>query len=424
MADARSAFYQEREAMPAAERRAQADAQVRWIVEHAYQNAPGVRARMQEAGVDPASIRTVKDLERIPITSKDDLIRLQKLSPPFGGFATLPPNRLGTLCMSPGPTYNSPGADESYLQRVQKAFFGCGLRPGDILVNTFSYHVSPMGLLLDTPLKRFGATVIPMGGGNKQLQVQVMKDLRATAFTGTAGFLLEVLQTAEEMGLDPRRELALRLAVTPLDHGLMKVVERDYGIRVTEFYGTADVGIVAYQCPERSGMHVCEEAILEIVDLNTGRQLGPGEVGRVVVTPLDATFPLLRYAPGDLSSWNDRPCACGRTSARLDPVAGWIGHAVKVRGMFVHPSQLAGVVAGQPGIGAYRLVCRKVGQKDHLTLSYEAGDEAPPVEAERSLLARFKDVCRLNLDAVERVARGTIAPDGKSIVDERPQGEK
>lgn len=419
-----SRFYEAREAMPEAERREHADARVRWIVEHAFRNAPAVRARMQQAGVDPASVRGVRDLERIPITSKDDLIRLQKESPPFGGFATVPPSRLGTLCMSPGPTYSSPGADESTLQRVQKAFFGCGLRPGDILVNTFSYHVSPMGLLLDTPLKRFGATVVPMGGGNKQLQVQVMKDLRATAFTGTAGFLLEVLQAAEEMGLDPRRDLSLRLAVTPLDHGIMKVVERDYGIRVAEFYGTADVGIVAYQCQERSGMHVCEEVILEIADLNTGRQLGPGEVGRVVVTPLDATFPLLRYAPGDLSSWDERPCACGRTSARLNPMAGWIGQAVKVRGMFVHPSQLASAVAGQPGIGAYRLVCRKVERRDHLTLSYEAGDQAPPAEAERSLLQRFKEACRLNLDAIERVARGTIAPDGKPIVDERPQGEK
>lgn len=419
-----SRFYEAREAMPEAERREHADARVRWIVEHAFRNAPAVRAKMQQAGVDPASVRGVRDLERIPITSKDDLIRLQKESPPFGGFATVPPSRLGTLCMSPGPTYSSPGADESTLQRVQKAFFGCGLRPGDILVNTFSYHVSPMGLLLDTPLKRFGATVVPMGGGNKKLQVQVMKDLRATAFTGTAGFLLEVLQTAEEMGLDPRRDLSLRLAVTPLDHGIMKVVERDYGIRVAEFYGTADVGIVAYQCQERSGMHVCEEAILEIADLNTGRQLGPGQVGRVVVTPLDATFPLLRYAPGDLSSWDERPCACGRTSARLNPMAGWIGQAVKVRGMFVHPWQLASAVAGQPGIGAYRLVCRKVDQRDHLTLSYEAGDQAPPAEAERSLLQRFREACRLTLDAIERVARGTIALDGKPIVDERPQGEK
>ncbi len=414
------AFYDEREAMAAEARREEADAKARWIVEHAYQHAPGVRAKMQQAGVSPADIRGVRDLERIPITSKDDLVRLQKETPPFGGFATVPPSRLSTLCLSPGPTYNSPGADESYLRRVEKAFFACGLRPGDILVNTFSYHVSPMGLLLDTPLKRFGASVIPMGGGNKQLQVQVLKELRATAFTGTASFLLEVLQTAEEMGLDPRKDLALRLAVTPLDHGVMKVVERDYGIRVAEFYGTADVGIVAYQCGERSGMHVCEEAILEVADMNTGRQLGPGELGRVVVTPLDPTFPLVRYAPGDLSSYSDEPCPCGRTSARLAPIAGWIGQAVKVRGMFVHPSQLEAALAGA-GIGAFRLVCRKVGQKDHLTLAYEAGEGG---EGEESLGRRFQEACRLRLDAVERVPPGTIAPDGRTVVDERPQGEK
>jgi phenylacetate-CoA ligase len=325
------AYYDDRETMTAEARRDYYDGKVRWIVEHAFSNAPGVRTKMEEAGVIPADIRSVRDLERIPITSKDDLVRLQKASPPFGGFATVPPNRLGTICMSPGPTYSSPGADESHLKRVEKAFFGCGLRKGDILVNTFAYHVSPMGLLLDTPLKRMGATVIPMGGGNKQLQVQVMKELRVTAFTGTASFLLEVLQTAEEMGIDPRKDFALRLAVTPVDHGVMKVIEKEYGIRVTEFYGTADVGIVAHNCDERLGMHFCEDVVLEIVDMSTGRQLGPGEVGKVVLTALDATFPLVRYAPGDLSSWNDQPCACGRTSARLNPLAGWIGHAVKVR---------------------------------------------------------------------------------------------
>jgi phenylacetate-CoA ligase len=424
MATAKSAFYDEREAMSAAARAEHYDAQVRWIVEHAYRNAPGVRAKMDAAGVAPSDVRSVKDLEKIPITSKDDLIRLQKESPPFGGFVTVPPNALSSICMSPGPTYNSPCNDESYRKRVEKAFFGCGLRPGDILLNTFSYHVSPMGLLLDTPLKQFGATVVPMGGGNKQLQIQVMKELRVTAFTGTATFLLEILQTAEEMGIDPRKELALRLAVTPLDHGVMKIVERDYGIRVTEFYGTADVGIIAYDCDERSGMHVCEEAILEIVDLNSGRPLGPGEVGRVVLTPLDATIPLVRYAPGDLSSWNDQPCSCGRTSARLDPLAGWIGQAVKVRGMFVHPSQLAAVMASQRGIEAYRLVCRKVDRRDHLTLSYEGGDVVGPAELEEALGRKFKDLCRLNLDAIERVASGTIARDGKLIADERPQGEK
>lgn len=328
---------------------------------------------------------------------------------------------LGSICLSPGPTYNSPCNDESYRRRVEKAFFGCGLRAGDILVNTFAYHVSPMGLLLDGPLRHLGVAVVPMGPGNKQLQVQVMKELRATAFTGTATFLLEILQTAEEMGIDPRKELALRLAVTPLDHGVMRIVERDYGIRVTEFYGTADVGIVAYNCEARAGMHVCEE-VIEIVDLNTGRALGPGEIGRVVLTPLDATVPLVRYAPGDLSSWNDQTCSCGRTSARLEPLAGWIGQAVK-RGMFVHPSQLATVMASQRAVEVYRHVCRKVDRRDHLTLAYEGG-EARADEIAEALGRKFRDVCRVSLDAIERTASGTIPRDGKIIVDERPQGEK
>lgn len=424
MANASSSLYDDREAMPDDERRQLYDTKIRWVVEHAYRYAPAVRAKMEAAGVAPADVRSVKDLERIPITSKDDLVRLQRESPPFGGFATVPKSQLGSLCMSPGPTYNSPGNDESYRRRVERAFFGCGLRRGDILLNTFSYHVSPMGLLLDVPLRQFGVAVVPMGGGNKQLQVQVLKDLEVTAFTGTATFLLELLQTAEEMGLDPRKDLALRLAVTPLDHGVMKIVEREYGIRVTEFYGTADVGIVAYNCEARSGMHFCEDALVEIVDMNTGRQLGPGEVGRVVVTPFDATFPLVRYAPGDLSSWNDQPCSCGRTSARLGPLAGWIGQAVKVRGLFVHPSQLASVIAKHPSVGRYRLVCRTVERKDQLTLRYEAQGDVPREELEPSLARQFRELCRLNLDAVERVAPGTLPDDAKPIVDERSQDAK
>jgi phenylacetate-CoA ligase len=408
--------------MAPADRAAHQDARIRALVEHAWRNAPAVRAKMEAAGLGPADVRSRADLARIPITTKDDLIRLQKERPPFGGFATVPPNALGAICQSPGPTYNSPGNDESYRRRVQKAFHGCGLRKGDVLVNTFSYHVSPMGLLLHVPLVELGATVVPMGGGNKQLQVQVMRDLGVTAFTGTATFLLEILQTAEEMGIDPRKDLALRLAVTPLDHGVMKIVERDYGVRVTEFYGTADAGIVAYDCDERSGMHVCEEAILEIVDLNSDRPLGPGEIGRVVLTPLDPTIALVRYAPGDLSSWNDAPCACGRTSARLNPLAGWIGQAVKVRGMFVHPTQLASVMADHRA-EAYRLVCRKVEHRDHLTLRYERAEPLGPA-AEEALGRSFKELCRLSLDAVERVEAGALPRDGKPIVDERPQGEK
>ena len=418
-----SSFYYDLETMPLEARQKYSNEKLRWIVKHAYEQAPAVRAKMDTAGVGPEDIRSLKDLEKIPITSKDDLVGLQKKNPPFGGFVTVSPNRLQSICMSPGPIYNSPGNDDTYLRRVEQSYFGCGLRPGDILVNTFSYHMSPMGILLDTPMKRFGVTVIPMGGGNKQLQVQVLKDLQVTVFTGTAGFLLEVLQTAETMGYNPRKDFALRLAITPLDHGLMKVIERDYGIRVTEFYGTADVGIVAYNCDARSGMHFCEDVIVEIVDINTGIQLGPGNVGMVVLTPLDSTVPLIRFSPGDLSSWDDRPCSCGRTSLKLNPIVGWMGEALKVRGMFVHPSQLAHVVGKYAEIGRYQLVCRTVDGKDFLTFCYEAREDLQGrSDMEESFRGVFRDVCRLNLDRIECVSAGSMEAAAKPIADERPEG--
>ena len=393
---------------------------LRSIVVHAYANAPAFKKKMEEAGMLPSDIKSIDDLNKIPITSKEDLIKLQKAYPPFGGVVTVPIHRLKAVCMSPGPIYNTPGNDESYFRRVERSYFGCGLRPGDILLNTFSYHISPMGLLVDTTLKRFGATVIPMGGGNKQLQVQVIHDLKVTVFTGTASFLLDILQTAETMGYNPKKDFVLRLAITPLDHGLMKVIERDYGISVTEFYGTADVGIVAYNCEERSGMHVCEDVILEIVDMNGDNRLEPGKIGKVVITTLDETVPFIRYSPGDLSSWGEAECLCGRTSQKLNPISGWIGEAVKVRGMFVHPSQLSSVASKYIGIGKYQLVCGSVSNKDHLALNYELRDSSlNREEMEASFRVSFRDICRLNLDKITWVPDGTLAMDGKEIVDER-----
>jgi phenylacetate-CoA ligase len=418
-----SSYYDKLEIMPYKERQKYYDEKVRWVVEHAYKCAPAIRAKMDQAGAAPSDIKSLKDLEKIPITSKDDLVRMQRESPPFGGIVTVPINRLKSICMSPGPIYNTPGNDDTYLRRVEKSYFGCGLRPGDILLNTFSYHISAMGILLDTPLKRLGVTVIPMGGGNKQLQVQMIHELKVTAYTGSAGFLLEILRTAEEMGYKPKNDFSLRLAITPFDHGLMKTIEEDYGIIVTEFYGTADVGIIAYNCDHKLGMHVCEEMIVEIVDMNTGRQLGPQEVGKVVVTPLDETLPFIRYCPNDLSSWNDEPCPCGRTSYKLNPIVGWVGEAVKVRGMFIHPSQLAIVVAKFPQIKRYQLVCHRVSEKDFMTFNFEAKEDYLSAgEMEESFKNLFRDICRLKLDKMKWVPKGSIPTDSKPIVDQRPPG--
>lgn len=333
-------YYDELESASRKKRKEYHNDRLRIIVVHAYANAPAFRKKMDEAGTLPSDIRSIDDLKRIPITSKEDLIGLQKTYPPFGGFVTVPIRQLKAVCMSPGPIYNTPGNDETYFRRVERSYFGCGLRPGDILLNTFSYHISPMGLLLDTTLKRFGVTVIPMGGGNKQLQVQVIHDLQVTVFTGTASFLLEILQTAETMGYDPRKDFSLRLAITPLDHGLMKVIERE--------------------------------------------------------------------------------CPCGRTSKKLNPISGWIGEAVKARGMFVHPSQLSSIASKYAGIGKYQLVCGSANNKDHLTLKYEVTDSTLNREAmEESFRSSFRDICRLNLDDITCVPGGTLPMDGKAVVDER-----
>jgi phenylacetate-CoA ligase len=264
-----------------------------------------------------------------------------------------------------------------------------------------------------------------MGGGNKQLQLQVMHDLKVTVFTGSAGFLLELLRTAGEAGYDAKKDFNLRLVISPFDHDAMKIIEKEYGIQVAEFYGTADLGIAAYQCEQKKGMHFCEEMIVEIVDVNTNKQLGPKQVGKVVLTPLDKMMPLVRFSPGDLSSWEEEACPCGRTSYRLNPIVGWIGQAMKVRGMFVHPSQLADVVAKFSQIEKYQLACHRIDEKDVLTFHFEAKEnDIRTREMEDSFKAVFHDICRLNLDKMERVPKGFIPTDSKPIVDERPSGSK
>lgn len=418
-------YYDELETMPRKQKEKYYDEKVSWVVQHAYKYAPAIKAKMDHAGVSPSDIRTVRDLEKIPITRKDELVKMQKEDPPFGGLLAVPLNKLNSICMSAGPIYNTTCNDQSYLHRVKKSLCGCGLRPGDIVQNTASYHISMMGTVLDAGIRGLGITVIPMGGGNRQLQAQVMHDLKVTVYTGTAGFLLEILRTAEEMGYNPRKDFNIRLAIGPLDHDSMKIIEKDYGIMFTEFYGNAEVGTVAYNCGERSGMHICEEMIVEIVDIDTGSQLGPHQVGMVVVTPLDETFPLIRFGTNDLSSWDDKVCLCGRTSYRLNPIVGWVGDAVKVRGLFVHPAQLAGVVAKFAPIEKYQLVCRRVGERDFLLFRYEVkvgyGDVK---EIEGPFRVNFRDVCRLNLNEIECVPQGTILHDSKTVVDERPPGSK
>jgi phenylacetate-CoA ligase len=296
---------------------------------------------------------------------------------------------------------------------------------GQIVMNTWSYHVTPAGLGVDQLLRSMGFTVVPMGTGNTELQVQIMHDLKVHGFVGTPSFLKIIIDKAEEMGYKFKKDFNLKWAMVGGEMGgesLRKLFQEKYGILCMggDTYATADVGTVATGCDKQSGMHITADAIVEIVDPVTGEQLGPGEIGEVVVTPFDEVYPLIRFGTGDLSMFVDEPCACGRTTPRLPKIMGRSGEAVRVRGMFVHPKQTDEAIAKFPEIRRYQLIVTRPQNRDEMVLNVELADDTVDKEKLKNALDKnFRDTCKVRFDRMDFVAKGTISEDAKRIVDER-----
>lgn len=411
----------ELERMPSKERQKHLEERMREIIAYAYEKAPAVKERFNNAGVKPGDIRTVKDLEKIPMLRKDDLIALQKANPPFGGYLAVPLDNLERIYQSPGPIFDP--------QRKRGFGMGGGMGSdfgkGQIVINTWSYHITPAGLGVDQLLRSMGFTVVPMGTGNTELQVQVMHDLKVHGFVGTPSFLKIIIDKAEDMGYNFKRDFNLKWAMVGGEMGgevLRKLFQEKYGILCMggDTYATADVGTVATGCDKQSGMHITADAIVEIVDPATGKQLEPGEIGEIVVTPFDEVYPLIRFGTGDLSMMVDEPCECGRTTPRLPKIMGRSGEAVRVRGMFVHPKQTDETIARFPEIRCYQLVVTRPQNRDEMVLKVELADDAVDKEKLKTALDKsFRDTCKVRFDRVEFVAKGFIPEDAKQIVDER-----
>ncbi len=418
-----SEFYEPAlETMSRDKRQNYVNERIKWVVQYAYRNAPVVKAKLDEAGVTPEEIRTLSDLEKIPVTRKHELVELQKADPPLGGFLAVPIESLRRIYMSPGPIYEPQGFVPD-AHHVAKALYTAGFRKGDRVINTFTYHLVPAGHGIDGAIEVIGATVIPTGVGNTELQVQIMHDLKVNGICTTPSFLMTIINKAEEMGYDVRHDLSLKRAfftAEMLPPSLRQVFEQDYGISTWQSYAISDVGFVAYECSQKLGMHVVDEVAVEITDPATGKQLGAGEVGEVVVTHFSEIYPLIRFGTGDLSSYSDEPCPCGRTSRQLAGVLGRVGDAVKVRGMFIYPQQIKEVVAKSLEISEYQAIVTRRGVRDEITFKIELADET--IDRERiskQLQAGIRDICRLKADHIEFVAKGTIPKEHKAIVDER-----
>ena len=382
------------------------------LVRDAMAKAPGWAAQLK--GVDPASVTSRAALAKLPVLRKCALKDLQAKNPPYGGFTTSPAGALARIFMSPGPIFEPEGFGEDWW-RTARALFAAGIRKGDIVHNTFAYHLTPGGWILDAGARALGCAVIAAGPGNTEQQLDVIQYLKPTAYVGVPDYLKILLDKAKEAGRDAscfKKALVGGGALFPS----LRAEYKARGIDTYQTYATADLGIIAYESPALEGMIVDEGVIVEIVRPGTGDPVPAGEVGEVVVTTFNRDYPMIRFATGDLSAVLPGASPCGRTNMRIK---GWLGRAdqtTKVKGMFVHPEQVAEVAKRYPGLGRVRLVVARAGEQDVMTLRAEAAGADAGLKAK--LAETLQAVTKLKGE-VELVAPGSLPNDGKVIADER-----
>jgi len=383
------------------------------LIEHAKANAPYFAIVLKD--IDPRAVDSRAALANIPVTRKSDLISLQKQDPPFGGLTTVPIGSLGRVFSSPGPIYDPQGARGDFW-RFGRALWAAGFRPGDLVHNTFSYHFTPAGFMMDLAAQAIGCAIFPAGVGQTEMQIQAISDLKPSAYAGTPSFLRIILEKADELNVDVsslKKALVSGEALLPTVRQMLS----DRGIEVRQCYGTADLGLIAYESEPLAGLIIDEGVIVEIVRPGSDDPVSDAEVGEVVVTALSPEYPLIRFGTGDLSTFIPGTSPCGRTNRRLK---GWMGRAdqtTKVKGMFVHPSQVDEVLKRHPQISKARLsVDHDERKNDRMTLACEVrgADEALAQQIAETL----REVTKLRGE-VKLVAPGLLPNDGKVIEDLR-----
>ena len=378
----------------------------------AAMRAPGWAEQL--AGVDAKSVTSRAALAKLPVLRKSDLLARQKEAPPFGGFNVTPPGKVKRLLMSPGPIFEPEGQGNDWWGAA-RALFAAGFRPGDIAHNSFAYHLTPGGFILESGAHALGCAVIPGGVGNTEQQIEAIAHLKPTGYIGTPDFLKILLDTAEKLGKDAssiKRGLVSGAALPPS----LRAELAGRGVAVLQCYATAELGIVAYESEAREGLIVNETAILEIVRPGTGDPVPEGEVGEVVVTTFNPDYPMIRLATGDLSALMAGASPCGRTNMRIK---GWMGRAdqtTKVKGMFVHPGEIVEVGKRHPALGRVRLSVTRENEQDVMTFAAECA--APEAGLAEAVAATLQSVTKLK-GTVTLVAPGSLPNDGKVIVDER-----
>jgi phenylacetate-CoA ligase len=413
-----SDFFDALETRSPAEREAAQMAALSAQVAHAQQHSAAFATILK--GADAADVKSREALAKLPVTRKHELLELQKASrargaDAFGGFAALVRGpAMSRIFASPGPIYEPEGASADYW-RTGRALYAAGFRKGELVHNSFSYHMTPGAFILESGAHAVGCTVFPAGTGQTEQQLDALRDLKPDAYTGTPSFLRILLEKARETGVDVSCITKASVGGEACPPSLTAWF-KEQGVDVYQTYATADLGLVAYETSARQGLLLEEGVIVEIVRPGTGDPVPEGEVGELVVTSLNPAYPLIRFGTGDLSAMLPGACPTGRTAPRIK---GWMGRAdqtTKVKGMFVHPGQVAEIVKRFPSVQKARLVISGEMASDRMNLRVEARNA--PGDMQAQIEATMREVTKLR-GQVDIVAPGSLPNDGKVIEDAR-----
>lgn len=405
-------YYDNLETRDPEERESDLFARLPAQIENAQQGAAAF-ARLL-SGIDGSQVTNRGALAQLPVLRKSDLIELQQEDPPFGGLATVTVREARRVYASPGPIYE-PESDQEDYWRLARALFAAGFRAGDLVHNTFSYHFTPAGMMLESGAFALGCAVFPAGVGQTELQVQAIADLKPNGYIGTPSFLRIIVDKAAELDRDVSSLNKALVGGEALPPSLRNSIH-EHGISTLQCYATADIGLIGYESEAQEGLIIDEGIIIEIVRPGTNEPVAEGEVGEVVVTTFNATYPLIRFGTGDLSAIMPGTSPCGRTNMRIK---GWMGRAdqtTKVKGMFIHPAQVQEVVKRHPQINRARLVVDTDGTSDVMTLKCDAVEDADSLAD--AITNSIREVCKLR-GIVQFVEQGSLPNDGKVIDDVR-----
>ena len=395
---------------------------LRAVYTRAYERAPACRAIFDAAGLRPADLRSIDDLSRIPVFKKEMLLDRQRAEPPFGGFLGEDASEIARIFISPGPIREPQFRSDRGGHGFDAVFRAAGVGPGDVVLNTWSYHMVPAGLLLDDGLRGAGATVIPSGVGNTELQAQLVLELGVTSICASTAFFITLVETIEKMGEELPRDWKVRSAFLGGEFGdwlgKRRRLEQRYKIRTFSAYATADFGVIGYEgARSEDGYEIHPDRIVQICDPVSGAPLGLHERGEIVVTNLEPGWPLIRFGTGDAAFATE--LAPDGTVRRIGLLQGRVGQAVKAREIFIYPRQVEELVIQTPGVARAQAVIARPQSREEITLRLVTADASDRAALEAAARARFQDLSRLRPDHIEFIAEGDLPADAPLVVDRK-----